>query len=75
MTQRTNPPEQWKDLPMPLRAAIVAQAEDRLWWEGTKARLRAAGPWASWIVVLVGAGLLLRDQFVAAAAWIAGAGR
>jgi hypothetical protein len=68
-------PDHWAEIPKDIRMAIVQQAKDRLWWNGFKDRLNRAGKWASPLVVLVGAFLLFRDQFVAAAAWIAGSGK
>jgi len=66
--------QQWADLSPEVRAAIVAQAEDRIWWEGLKTRLKGIGPWASWMTVIIGAGLLFRDQIIHLAALIAGGG-
>jgi len=64
-------PQHWADLSPEVRAAIVAQAEDRLWWEATKTRIKRLGPWASWATVVIGGVILFRDQLVALAALIA----
>jgi len=63
--------EQWADLSPEVRGAIIAQAEDRLWWEATKTRLKRLGPWASWITVVIGGFILFRDQIIHLAALIA----
>lgn len=67
-------PEHWSDLSLEMRAAMVAQARDRIWWDGFSARVRALGPWASWATVLIGAVILFRDQIIHIAALIAGGG-
>lgn len=68
---RAEAAEHWADLSPEVRGAIVAQAEDRLWWEGTKERLRRLGPWASWATVIIGGFVLFKDQLIALAALIA----
>lgn len=67
-------PEHWGDLRPEVRAAIVAQAKDRIWWDGLKDRIRGLGPWASWATVVIGAVILFRDQIIHIAALIAGSG-
>lgn len=67
-------PESWGDLTPEVRAAIVAQAKDRIWWDGLKKRIKSLGPWASWLTVIIGAVILFRDQIIHLAAWIAGVG-
>jgi len=67
-------PEHWGDLRPEVRAAIVAQAQDRIWWDGLKTRVKSLGPWASWATVVIGAVILFRDQIIHLAAWVAGLG-
>lgn len=67
-------PEHWGDLSPEVRAAIVVQARDRIWWDGLKTRVRGLGPWASWLTVVIGAAVLFMDQIIHVAAWLAGNG-
>lgn len=74
MQDFSNIPEHWSELKPEQRAALLAMAEDRIWWEGAKDRIKKLGPWMSWATVLIGGFVFLKDHFVSFAAWLASFG-
>ncbi|WP_306150755.1 hypothetical protein [Roseovarius sp. MMSF_3281] len=74
MKDPTKIPEHWGDLEPEQRAALMAMAEDRIWWEGAKTRVRKLGPWMSWATVIIGGFVFFKDHIISLAAWVASFG-
>lgn len=61
----------WDQIPPDVRAAIIAEGRNRLFWKNVGAKLGALKGVATVILTLAALAVLLRD---AAAAWFLGAG-